>query len=139
MSSSQPIATPDSLNFTPDNKRCYIYSGAKNLSASADAQDMLEFNTNSEYLVMQFQGGRNAKVSAEMAVYAYINDVLVYYAKTDNGTQIPLTPYFSQPLELIIPPFSNVKIMQSSEDADTTNATVVGIGQAYGMTDVGYQ
>ncbi len=139
MTSSQPIATPDSLNFTPDNKRCYIYSGTKTLTAGASPQDMLEFNTNSEYLVMQFQGGRNAKNSAEMGVYAYINDVLVYYAKTDNGTTIPLTPYFSQPLELIIPPFSNVKIQQSSEDADTQNANVVGIGRAYGMTEVGYQ
>ena len=129
--SSQTITGINALQFTNDNERVYIYSGARDLSNSASPYTMLEFTTNSEYLVMQFQGGRNAKNSAEMAVYAYLNDELVYYAKTDNGTTIPLTPYFSQPLELIVPPFTTCKIMQSSEDADTQNATVMGIGKAY--------
>ncbi len=49
MTSSQPVVTPNALNFTPDNKHCYAYSG--DIPASTSPTQVLEFNTNTEYVM----------------------------------------------------------------------------------------
>tara|TARA_Y100000401_G_scaffold114944_1_gene117758 strand:+ start:121 stop:543 length:423 start_codon:yes stop_codon:yes gene_type:complete len=123
-----------SLQFTPDNKFCYVYSGIRSL-ATNEVATMIEFTTASEFIKMKFQGGRNAKVSAEMGVKIFLDDVQIYDAKTDNGTTVPLTPYFSQPLTVIIPPFTKLTVKQTSEDQATNAANVMGIGTVHGTIE----
>ena len=109
----------------------YGYAGAEEILTN-ETRTMFDFYTGNYTSIIKLQGGRNDKVSAEMGVFVYLNGVLVYYAKTDNGTQIPLTPYFSEPLHLIIPPNTHVEIKQSSEDASTQDTTCVLTGKIAG-------
>jgi len=54
VTSSQPVTTPNALNFTPDNKNAYAYSGALTITTGSYATG-LEFSTNSEYILAKFQ------------------------------------------------------------------------------------
>jgi len=52
MTSSQPIVTRNALNFTPDNLRCYAYSGT--LNVTAETVTALNFTTETAYIVGSF-------------------------------------------------------------------------------------
>jgi len=52
LTSSQPITTPNAINFTPDNKHAYAYSGIVGVTNIEVA--LLEFETNSEYIIARF-------------------------------------------------------------------------------------
>jgi hypothetical protein len=140
MTSSQPVVTPNALNFTPDNKHCYAYSGTYN--ASTDQQTVLEFNTNSEYInaiwnLTQFV--REDSVGSTESTVATIsfNDSIVYQVMVGSSAIDSPT---SQNVEMIIPPFTTVKVtLRSGTTAATRQATVLMRGTAYGMTETGYQ
>ena len=133
MTSSQPVTTPQALNFTPDNKHCYAYSGVINESGETT---YLDFTTNSEYIKSKIQAVTDQANGDDFNIKFYINDVVVGVAHAffySNSTYV-VDPEW----ELIIPPFSRVKItIQNINSADEW--AVMLTGEVFGMTEVGYQ
>jgi len=142
MTSSQPVTTPNALIFTPDNLRCYAFSGT--FQASVSTQTMLDFTTNSEYLVGQlFMSGGVSYASGNLGDGQHtgyrikINGVIVSIVKLSSITEAMETTA-TQPL--IIPPNSQVTVeILSSGDSATQLGTCSFSGQAVGMTTTGYQ
>jgi len=141
VTSSQPVVTPNALNFTPDNKHAYAYSGTYQIDTTAFL--MLEFQTNSEILVGQFVGFGPVKFDGDLNTGAFggfqysFNDNVVAITKTDTS-QHDMGQY--QEFKCIIPPFTNVKVKGLSYT--TTSGMlmeVVFTGKAFGMTDTGFQ
>ena len=131
MSSSQPVATPNALNFTPDNKHAYAYSGSLDISSEAT---MLDFDTNSEYLKGRFEFNADFSTGggAGMRVQIFLNDQLVVEERDISSDWNTGNNEFI----LIIPPFTNVKVkcLGGSQDANINFTAKV-----FGMADVGYQ
>jgi len=142
MTSSQPVITPDTINFTPDNKRFYIYSAPHD--ADTTIVTLLEFQTNSEYLQASvhytgYMGPDWDSASAGLRGICsiYFNDVRVYQIMSDNDNGNMAQTY--GPV-LIIPPFTKVTV-KSNSTSDTADYVVqcALTGEAYGMTKTEYQ
>ena len=141
MTSSQPIITQNAINFTPDNKRCYAYSG--DIPATGALVEFLNFNTNSEYLIgtLQFNGCANDAAPAEGQIsvcVAKINGVVVCTLKVD--TEDSYNGLTSVAQELVIPPFSlfQCSVISGGVSSDRLGSLTF-TGEAFGLTDVGYQ
>jgi len=133
MTSSQPVATPNAINFTPDNKRAYAYSGV--IAVTNAKISLIEFNTNTEYLagkVYIFNGDGSGD---DMEYTIEFNDVIVmeiYSLNTDRLDPIKT--------KIIVPPFTNVKITADNVQSSTgRNHTAHFYAKAFGMTETGYQ
>ena len=113
MTSSQPVVTPNALNFTPDNKHAYIYSGKVVVTNSL--KTLLEFSTNSEYLV---------------------TTVSMNFDTSLGGSN----NYDFSMRKIIIPPFTDVLITAINLNADANHDCYASVtGSAYGMTETGFQ
>jgi len=138
MTSSQPVKTPNALNFTPDNKHCYAYSGAI-ANDGGNETTLLNFSTNSEYIKGTIQTGTShtGDHSDTFRFRIYFNDIAVYDF-LDDGAQFYVDPHI--PINLVIPPFTDVKVT-GDNTASTAVKVIMAIltGEAFGMTDTGYQ
>jgi len=135
MTSSQPVTTPNAINFTPDNKRCYAYSGE--VSVANTELFLLDFKTNTEYIVCKVQLGSKAGENEDFEFKIYFNDVIVFSAVFGNQSQNEIGAW---PIPLLIPPFTAVKMsLDNIADTDARIWTVHLTGKAYGMTETGYQ
>ena len=142
MTSSQPVTTPNALNFTPDNKRAYAYSGS--YTATNAWKNLLTFTTQSEYLsgIVSLQGLINYAGSTPADGYTSnwritFNDVIVIKKKTKPQKEHPPATI---DYPLIIPPFTDVSIDRFDEgDAATREGGCSFVCEAFGMTDTGYQ
>jgi len=135
MTSSQPVVTPNAINFTPDNKRCYVYSGV--IGATSANTQLIEFNTNTEYIKAKLFL-TNSDESGDNFLYTiYLNDIICMQWR-NLGVQDPLS--LKNPIDFIIPPFTNVKINADNEGSGSArNHTALISGKAYGMTKTDYQ
>jgi len=141
MTSSQPIVTRNALNFTPDNLRCYAYSGT--LNVTAETVTALNFTTETAYIVGSFSfllDTTNLTAGQEVGYSVKINNTQIAIAKggepAGSGLNTVSTPYA---LTLIIPPFSAVVVSLISTDSDPIPMGITFTGEAYGMTETGYQ
>jgi len=143
MTSSQPVATPQALNFTPDNKHAYAFSGDVIVTNGAGQVTMLEFQTNSEYIVAEFSFGTGDTTFSAAKNIGYqinYNDTLIFsqLSITDgDGTLNYDGACFPQ--KMIIPPFTSVKVTGFTTDTDNIDCFCMFSGQAIGMTETGYQ
>jgi hypothetical protein len=133
VTSSQPVVTQNAINFTPDNLRCYAYSGSTTLSTSY--QEFLNFNTNSEYIVaeLNFVGEWDSLGANDFYTRVYFNDVIIMF----DDTSAELAPNV-WPVRLIIPPFTHV-VIDGKAQSGTPEFSCVLIGDVYGMIETGYQ
>ena len=140
MTSSQPVVTPNALNFTPDNKRCYAFSGA--VAAVNSTQTLFNFTTTSEYIVatltmtapirMDVVGdgkGRNYQLD-------YNGQTVGLYMVEAISEDMPS----NTEVRILIPPFTSVVLTcydtaTSASHLGTANLT----GEAYGMTETDFQ
>jgi len=138
MTSSQPIVTPNALNYTPDNKHCYAYSGLTTTGGGSAADGtLLLFNTLSGYIkgTLQYQTNE-AGTGTVLYVSFKINDVAVYQFKWDGAAASQ--DIIDLPQKFIIPAFSKVEFLTGSNSGDDV-WTAQFIGKVYGMTETGYQ
>jgi len=140
MTSSQPIVTQNAINFTPDNKRCYAYSGTGTAGTTADFVG-LNFETNSEYLVVRIYVLYDADDLASGSQFGYffeMNGVQVAFTRREASAadivDSPLPSY----LDLIIPPFTAFTATAFS-NASGMDVGFQLTGKVYGMTETGYQ
>ena len=136
MTSSLPVVTPNAILFTPDNKRCYAYSGA--IAVDNNENTMLEGQTNSEYIVAEIQFNNIVEDDVEDYLHlVYLNDVVVQgfiQGRTDYDNK------YESPIKILIPPFTNIKLTsQNLTNTESHNEVVSLIGEAFGMTETGYQ
>ena len=135
MTNAYPTVTPNALNFTPDNKRCYAYSGE--VSVDNTEYTMLEFQTNSEYINGEVMIGSKAGENEDYEFKIYFNDVIVFSTLFGNQGHVNIGPW---PIPIIIPPFTAVKMsLDNIADTDSRVWTVGLTGEAYGLTETGYQ
>ena len=136
MTSSQPVATPNALNFTPDNKHCYGYSGKVSVSGSNTL--CLDFQTNSEYIVMkqEIHGTFSQIGQSQIRSNVLFNsvDIIDTYwdASLDSG-------WLNGINFLIVPPFTHVQIYLSQATGSDKDMSVTITGEVHGMADIGYQ
>lgn len=136
MSSSQPVVTPNALNFTPDNKHCYAYSGK--VTVNNNLNNMIEFDTNSEYLKIEIQYFKDSVTSENYEYGVQFNDQEIVLGEFTSPLED--NPNIPNPIVLIVPPFTNVKCtLQNISDSSGRNWTLTLTGKVFGMADVGYQ
>ena len=102
---SGDTVTGRALQFTNDNKHAYAYSGL--IAVTTSRTKLLEFETNSSYILAKFQPtyftlGTGEDVYFEVS----INDTLIYNVEITSSTSN--TPY--DEIEIIIPPNVTFKI-----------------------------
>jgi len=136
MTSSQPVVTQNAINFTPDNLRCYAYSGS--MSINNVETTMIEGQTNTEYIVAEIQFNNIHADDVEDYLHKiYLNDVVVQgfiQGRTDYDNK------YESPIKIIIPPFTNIKLTSQNLENTESHAEIVSLtGKAYGMTETGYQ
>jgi len=134
MTSSQPVATPNALNFTPDNKRCYAYSGV--VTANGVDTIALDFTTNSETIDGSCYYTVNADdLSANFLTFLIkFNETIIAVVKErrDLGQLVDF------PFNVIIPPHTHVEVIFLN-NGTATDLTAVFTGKAYGMIKTDYQ
>ena len=136
MTSSQPVATPNALNFTPDNLHCYAYSGS--IAVDNNEKTLIEGSTNSEYIVAEIQFNNIVEDDVEDFLHLiYLNDVVVQgfiQGRTDYDNK------YESSVKIIIPPFTTIKLTsQNLTNTESHNEVCSLTGKAFGMADVGYQ
>jgi len=135
------------LQFTPDNKYAYYYSGE--FTASSNLILVGEFKTNSEYIIgevrlagMTDMGSPASgaivclRVAFGNATTGTINtnpQLVVANLKTDgNSEDMP----FSDTAKIIIPPFTNVQFFRDGDSTSTSfDGTVSFIGKVKGAIE----
>jgi len=134
MTSSQPVITPNALNFTPDNKHVYAYSGGTATVVNTDVA-LIEFTTQSEYVIAKLQFWYDANGSGSNIEFktSFNNVKVATVVVTDSFTLQTIIP-----TRLVIPPFTAVLI--EAKNFGGTEAVLASLtGKAYGMTETGYQ
>jgi len=135
MTSSQPVITPNAINFTPDNLRCYAYSGSINVDNNEG--DVLTFSTNSEYIDGNFQPVYFSTASTDDATFIVKFNGVSVFRNTVTSSNAD-TPF--QDIRLIIPPFTDVTITAYNRtDTSTIEVGASITGQVFGMTETGFQ
>jgi len=135
VTSSQPVVTPNAINYTPDNLRCYAYSGTIAVTNTETA--LLSFETISGYVVAKFQFNFIANSVDNFRYRIKFNsDIIQSYHV--GGSNIYTEP--DNVLNLIIPPFTSVTATaQNVSDTESHLHIISMVGKVYGMTDTGYQ
>jgi len=134
VTSSQPVATPNALIFTPDNKHAYAYSGEYSTSGSGVV--FLNFNTNTEYIKAIFQTMNTQNDSDVIEWSIVFNDVEIIIYNTEGREGLSEYGDF---IRLIIPPFTEVKVIGKSIGGGNKAGLAIVTGEAYGMTETGFQ
>ena len=137
MTSSQPVVTQNAINFTPDNLHCYAYTGIVGAGGSGTYAEHLNFDTNSEYIKarVMIQYGEPASDNLEWQIL--FNNIVVANSNSQVTSTSKTFPDF---VDLIIPPFTNfVWQITNSSGGTARDVTCTLIGEAFGMTDTGYQ
>jgi len=91
------------LQFTPDNKHAFVYSGT---TIATDEITAFEFQTLSYYLVGKIQFTTDASTSNDLANRIYIDNNQISgtsYTDTRQNENI------NQPISIIVPPFTTLK------------------------------
>tara|TARA_Y100000401_G_scaffold93943_1_gene80307 strand:+ start:396 stop:818 length:423 start_codon:yes stop_codon:yes gene_type:complete len=117
------------LQFTNDNKHAYAYSGRYN--ATSAGVDVLEFQTNSEYIDAKFNfsgwmdlDDPTTGLRGIMNIFFNDKEVQAVLVDNDNGNMVgPLA------VPLIIPPFTTVRIKLY---ANSTSASYQGLVSVIG-------
>ena len=103
--SGDTVTSRNALQFTNDNKYAYAFSGE--VEQTSTTVDLLEFDTNSEYLIARisiaFGGSRN---NDDFQANIIFNGVTVAEETYNNNYESASPQYF----KMIIPPFTNVKV-----------------------------
>jgi len=127
------------LQFTPDNKYGYIYSGTVSVPTTTDTT-LLSFKTESEYIVAQVDYGMHdhaMTVNTQWEHWITFNDQIVMLRSeewfTDEGRKNSATLVI--PFRLIIPPFTEVKFIANHTDGNSINAYGVITGKVKGAIE----
>jgi len=121
-----------SLQFTPDNKFCYGYSGKKTVNNNLN--NMLEFTNGSEYLKIGIQYFKDSVTSENYEYGVTFNNIEILLGEFTSPLED--NPNIPNPVILIVPPFTNVKItLQNISDSSGRNWCVTLTGSVHGAIE----
>jgi len=101
------------LQFSPDNKFAYAYSGMISVAAE---KTLLEIKPNSEYLNCLIELGSGSRTDDDYKAKFILNDIVIF-EKYLNNTYDPLIGITS----IIIPPFTTFKLKIANQSTATAN------------------
>ena len=117
------------LQFTPDNKLAYGFSGLFEFDNSGFKAG-LDFTTESEYLIGRVYWGYPEDSSDNIQSQIYLNDVKVYAQfHSYTGHDYQSAPMF---LDIVIPPFTNCKVGAINGDGNQRDCLVTFNAKVYG-------
>ena len=117
----------NALQFTNDNKKAYAFSGV--LGVDATEANLLEFNTNSEYLNAKVQIYNESGSADDFRYKIKYNDITIVATYSNSGsTGLRDTPFY-----VIIPPFTNVKVTADNISANTNRNHTAVVTATVGM------
>jgi len=119
-----------SLQFSPDNKYCYAYSGTLTIADTA-THTALSFITGSYYSVVDFLFWRRSWESNDVAFYVEFNgeQVLSWIGGTNP-------PSGSEKKPMIIPPFTEVIVYIDKQEHSSESKVGANItGKIYGAIE----
>ena len=127
--SGETVTSRNALQFTNDNKFAYAYSGEVDIDNAATT--MLEFQTNSEYLISKIQIMNGTTSNEDFKYFVYYNGIVVarwhfLYASTIHQSMPNV-------LNLVIPPFTTVKIAGENETSGTGRNHTAVVTATVGM------
>ena len=137
MTSSQPVVTPNALNFTPDNKRVYAYSGI--VSVNGTETDLINSETGTYYCIMKVAFGSGVIVddTDDFTYRIRFNGEIIWQHTQDHSDAQYTWP---STLHIIIPPYTRVRLTaENTTDNTSHNQIVTMTGRVYGMTETDYQ
>ena len=88
----------------------HAYGWNYNSAQGAGTFTALNFSTGKEYIVGQICCGIDNKAGAEHEFNVTINGNIVFSSKSDNGKETSLVNPFSSPVDILLPPNSEIKI-----------------------------
>jgi len=111
---------------------CYAFSGG--FGANTSEQTLFEFTTGKEYIIgtLTINGGTELATAGNGTISAYqlsLNGVIVAVLKTETATEDQPTTVMN---ELLIPPYTNVKLIMdsASNDSGSLNTAII-VGKLY--------
>jgi len=138
MTSSQPVATPNAINFTPDNLRTYAYSGL--IEVDENETILLEFETNTEYIKGKVNFFYAEASNDRFEYFIYLNDIAIVQYHVHGPSDSNGEHKLPSSIPVIIPPFTNVKLKASNtENTNSRQQCAIFSGKAIGMTQTGFQ
>ena len=122
-----------SLQFSPDNKLAYSYSG--NFEVDDTEFTLLEFKTESEYIMAIVQFNINEAGAGESYQHQiYFNDVVVQGYTSAGGTDAIGKPDVQ--LYILVPPFTTVKFTSANiQDSASRKCIVSFTGKVQGAVE----
>jgi hypothetical protein len=126
--SSETVVSINALQFTNDNKFAYAYSGINGVNATEET--LIEFNTNSEYLDAKVLFYNESGSADDFRYKVKFNNVVVVSAYANSSN---VSPSYFNPIEVIIPPFTNVKLTADNTSADTNRNHTAHVYAKVGM------
>jgi hypothetical protein len=116
------------LQFTPDNKHAYAFSGEVSVPhTGTKTATLIEGATNSEYLIADFVFGAEATTD-NLAWLVYLNDIKVISVVSREPYDFNLSGY-----EIIIPPFTTFKITGLNDGGVNTRIMTAALAAKVGM------
>lgn len=116
------------LQFTPDNKHAYAFSGAVSVPhTGTKTATLIEGSTNSEYLIADFVFGAEATTD-NMQWLVYLNDILAITIVGREPYDFNLSGY-----EIIIPPFTNILIQGLNDGGVNSRIMTATLAAKVGM------
>jgi hypothetical protein len=119
----------NTLQFTPDNKHAYAYSGTVLVSESKT--EIMEFTTTSFYLVGDLTIFLVSDTTDDIEFIVEFDNQTILETNTTHYNQY--TPY--QPLPIIIPPFTKVTISGKNQGSGSKNVGMNFTGKAQGSIE----
>jgi len=115
-------------------KHCYGISGV--VSVNNNETSLLEFQTSSEYIKGKIQMTCASDTGEDTRFKIYFNNVIIFQYGMDNTGEYGGEEDPDQPVFVIVPPFTSVKItaMNSSSSA-SINQVAIMTGRLYGKVD----
>jgi len=117
------------LQFTPDNKYGYAYSGISLVGTLAT--EVMTFKTESEYLVGQVSIFVISDTTDDIEYIVKFNDITIMETNTTSFKDY--APY--QPIPLIIPPFTVVTMEAFNQGAGSKNVAMNFTGKVKGAIE----
>ena len=118
------------LQFTPDNKYCWAYSGPVSTTDSGSSS-LLDFTTNSEYIVGTFTPYHGAATTQNMQFTLKFNGLEIAQVSSREAYDFAR----ANPIHIIIPPFTNVSVEALGLESGTNNTMAVIVGKVKGAVE----
>jgi len=124
------------LQFTPDNKHAYYFTGMKTGGATVSIKSLGTFSTNSEFIVGKIQAVGPTELTSNNggreSFYLYYNGELVLTLLNDFDTGNMMQ---SSIANIIIPPFTDVEIKFSDNSGATYVSGAIITGTVHGAIE----